>query len=212
MDPFRPPEQSATYRPSVVPYLRTESEPTNVVPAAVTTGFHTPRLVELENAWAPERLALAECLGREGTVLENVGWNWVLMHRAREHCLIAVEADGAIQGMMAIETRLRSSLLTPNALALYVDYLEVAPWNVTNTVRARRFAWVGQVLLRAAVLQSLGTAAAGRVRLVSLPQAEEFYRRCQMVDVGIDPDYELVRFEYVRATALHVAGGALGEP
>lgn len=62
--------------------------------------------------------------------------------------------------------------------AIYVDYLESAPWNLKNGVEPPRFLGVGTVLLIEAVRMSADAGFEGRVGLHSLPQAEAFYRKC----------------------------------
>ena len=82
---------------------------------------------------------------------------------------------------------------------MYVDYVEVAPWNRTAPpIQAPRFGGVGTLLISAAIRMSMGQAARGCVGLHSLPSAEEFYRvRCGMTRIGPDPSYyDLVYYEY----------------
>ncbi len=105
---------------------------------------------------------------------------------------------------MAVENFLRPSQLAPPSWVLYVDYVEVAPWNYrvpqnrgVAAVREPRFRGVGALLLGEAIRMSLGATAGGRVGLHSLPQAEDFYSHCGMKRIGPDPNYyDLVYFEY----------------
>jgi hypothetical protein len=97
---------------------------------------------------------------------------------------------------MAVENLLRRSQPAPPSWGLYVDYLEVAPWNYRvpqdrskPVVRDRRFKGVGVFLLGEALRMSVGATAGGRVGLHSLPQAEDFYSRCEMTRIGPDPNY-----------------------
>jgi hypothetical protein len=59
--------------------------------------------------------------------------------------------------------------------ALYIDFLENAPWNVRPLTDEPLFGGVGMVLMRAAVTLSVDEGFHGRVGLHSLRQAEEFY-------------------------------------
>lgn len=99
---------------------------------------------------------------------------------------------------MAVETRLRRSALRPQDWVLYVDFIEVAPWNVPVQGRPPQFAGVGTLLIGEAVRMSMGQTANGRVGLHSLPQAEAFYATtCGMARIGPDAGYnDLVYFEY----------------
>jgi hypothetical protein len=111
---------------------------------------------------------------------------------------------------MAVENLLRPSRLTSGAWVLYLDYVEIAPWNVRvpldrakPVVREPRFTRVGTSLLGEAVRMSFGATASGRVGLHSLPQSEDFYSRCGMTRIGPDPSYyDLVYFEYAEGAGV----------
>ena len=121
------------------------------------------------------------------------------------HCLVAIEAEGEVQGLMAVETALRPSVLSRSGWVVYVDFIEAAPWNRrepadrnVSVVQTPRYSGVGTLLLAEAVRMSMGRTANGRVGLHSLPSAEEFYSiRCGMTCLGPDPAYhDLAYFEY----------------
>ena len=71
---------------------------------------------------------------------------------------------------------------------MYVDYLEVAPWNRTILAdRPARYAGCGSAMLAAAVVASREEEFRGRIGLHSLPQSEDFYRRIVgMTSLGSD--------------------------
>jgi hypothetical protein len=170
----------------------------------------------VERLWAPERARLVEELRAHGETLESAHWDWRNKSRRQPHwhCLVTIECEGQVQGIMAVENFLRPSTLTPNAWVLYVDFLEVAPWNYRvpqdrsrPPVQIPRYSRAGTLLIGEAIRMSLGAAAGGRLGLHGLPQAEDFYvRRCGMTRIGSDPMYHnLVYFEYpdgVAATRL----------
>jgi hypothetical protein len=174
----------------------------------LTRGFPAiPAYLDMvEQQWAAERAALVTALQAHSETLESAHWDWRNKARRQgEHCLVAIECEGQIQGIMAVQNLLRRSVLTPNAWVLYVDYVEVAPWNYRvphnrniSATRVPRFMRVGTLLIGEAIRMSLGVAAGGRVALHALEQAEEFYsRRCGMTRIGSDPNYQdLVYFEY----------------
>jgi hypothetical protein len=152
----------------------------------------------VEAAWNPVRRRL----GVLDPGAEHLHWDWRNKRSlvASGSCrLAAVEGEGQTQGLMAVSGRTRPSRLPPPGRpVLYVDYLEVAPWNLRSAVPGPRFAGVGRALLAAAVRLSAQVGSGGRVGLHSLPQAGEFYRAgCGMTWVGPDPGYHgLVYFEY----------------
>lgn len=71
-----------------------------------------------------------------------------------------IERDGSLEGLMKVDTVSHVARLPEQAgrPQLYVDYLEVAPWNVGAIARAlgqrSRYRAVGTRLLEAAVRQS----------------------------------------------------------
>ena len=176
----------------------------------------------VEQLWAPERASLESELAAHGETLESAHWDWRNKARRPPHwyCLVTVECEGQLQGIMAVENFLRPAVLTPGTWVLYVDYIEVAPWNyrvpqdrAKPVARESRFKEVGTLLLAEAIRMSIGAAAGGRVGLHGLQQAEAFYvRRCGMNRIGPDPGYyDLVYFEYpdgvaaARLTAMGVS-------
>jgi hypothetical protein len=165
------------------------------------------RLTDVERSWGPAREALALKVEAAGYSLENSHWDWRNKTRYYPpgwHCLIAVEYDGLIQGLLAVESLLRPSRIDAGRWVLYVDFLEVAPWNRREppgrshaAVQEPRLSGVGTLLIGEAVRMSMGKAS-GRIGLHALSGSEEFYStRCLMRRIGPDPDYHnLVYFEY----------------
>jgi hypothetical protein len=108
-----------------------------------------------------------------------------------------VVCNGMTEGLMIVNT-LKSARLQSQAgkSMIYIDYLEVAPWN-QRTFRddVPRFRAVGSVLMRAAIEFSFNEGFKGRVGLHSLPQANNWYANsCGMVDLGPDPSYQNLRY------------------
>lgn len=77
---------------------------------------------------------------------------------------------------------------------MYLDYLEVAPWNRPEFGAAPRLRGVGSALITAAVALSDEEGFKGRLGLHSLPQADAFYRKIGMTDLGQDPAYQNLRY------------------
>jgi hypothetical protein len=128
------------------------------VPVTVTRGFPATYdyLDAIERLWGPQRAALEAELRSHGETLESGHWDWRNKSRRLPHwhTLVTVEYEGAVQGIAAVENLLRRSALTPNAWVLYLDDIEIAPWNNrvpqnrrVAAVRDPRFKGVGAFLL-----------------------------------------------------------------
>lgn len=156
---------------------------------------------EAEAIWQPFLLnAIEEARQHGATVFdlpEHKHWDWLRKARyaivRRNYRLLGMVCDGEMQGMMILRLDLSSrreeSLGEP---LVYVDYLAAALRSLTNLPR---FAGVGRGLLGAAVQTSDAMGWSGRVGLHALPQAERFYEQvCGMVDLGLDPDYDKLRY------------------
>jgi len=187
--------------------------PPVVIAATILRRFPPGRLSEVEAAWSPARRELVAAHQSAGSDLESSHWNWAgKAERAErgELTLFAVECEGAVQGLMAVPARPRSSMLAPGRSGLYVDYLEAAPWNQRAPGHPPRFVGVGTVLVAEAVVVSDELGLGGGVGLHSLPQAEPFYeRKCAMRRVGPDPGYyDLTYFEYAEGEAAAWLAGA----
>ena len=82
---------------------------------------------------------------------------------------------------------------------VYVDYLEVAPWNQSFAGTSKKYRGAGPILLTAAVELSFDEGFKGRVGLHSLPQAESFYEKEGMIDLG--PDAQVQNLRYYEMTS-----------
>lgn len=126
-------------------------------------------------------------------------WNWP-QKLARVQGLLAyrgfcVVAQGETQGLAQIDlTKLSRDPGQLGRPLVYLDYLEVAPWNRRELQATTRFRGVGTALLSAAVQLSFDEDFKGRLGLHSLPQADAFYRRIGMTDMGPDPSYQSLRY------------------
>jgi hypothetical protein len=99
--PFNPPPRLVDTRlppPGHVPVTLTRGLP-------ATIGY----LDTIERLWAPERSRLAEELRANGETLESAHWEWrnKALRQPHWHTLVAIECDGAVQGIMAVENHLR---------------------------------------------------------------------------------------------------------
>lgn len=83
----------------------------------------------------------------------------------------------------------------------YLAFLETAPWNLEEHPEGMRFAGAGSALLEEAGLISMARGLGGRVLLSALPQAEPFYRKRGMTELGPSSRHSLVYFEYTETQA-----------
>ncbi len=180
--------------------------------AELFDGIQKRHLTDVEEIWQPA-LTLLERWSNRGHRQESAHWNWRLkmrrVRRNRRQQSFAIVSRDVTQGLMIVDIS-RASRLDPGQGLVYVDYLEVAPWNRHGWQPHRLFESVGSVLLGVAIDHSFEKGFAGRIGLHSLPQADNFYRYHRMTDLGLDADYENLRyFELSAATA---SSARLGVP
>lgn len=112
---------------------------------------------------------------------QSRAWNWQSKAEAIDQLLVyrglCITARGVTQGLMKVN--LGHSAQTEGQRgkpAVYVEYLETAPWNRAEFRMTGRLRGVGTALLTAAVDLSEAEGFKGRIGLHSLPQSEGFYR------------------------------------
>ncbi len=88
--------------------------------------------------------------------------------------------------MMAVRTRPEASLAVAGGSVLYVDFLEVAPWNLTHP---RQYSGCGTQLLAEAVRVSWAMGLGGGIGLHAINTAVGYYRQLGMTDLGDQPYY-----------------------
>ena len=179
--------------------------------ATLETELGLDDLFDAETLWAPVRVQLVRnCLRAgmpRGEWPESLHWNWALkagdlgavgLSGLSPQRVFGIRAENCWQGVL-----LGTSVGHPTRLErsgrdqIYVDYVEVAPWNwqVDKIGQPGKFRGVGRQLIEMAVRWSIAEEFAGRVGLHALSQAEEFYRvRCGMTDLGSDPRYQTLRY------------------
>ena len=171
--------------------------------AAVLLSGVTHELIEAtELSWASLRIEGAKRISAAGgRVPEHWGWNWIRKSNYVGDLLayryFGIECSGEMQGLIQVNTTNAVSRLAEHRgkPLVYVDYIEVAPWNAKVLTDSPRFGAVGSRLIEAAVGYSKAEGFAGRVGLHSLPQSEDFYERvCRMTRGEVDPKYEGLRW------------------
>lgn len=185
-----------------------------LVEARLVEGMRPADLSAVDRSWAPYRNQLASSLRARGIPRqqwpESLHWDWskktpVLQTLA--NTVWGITCAGEWQAVMLVDSvtyqaRLESDRGKP---LIYVDYLEIAPWNWKHQhiEDERRYKGVGSILMRVAMRQSVAEGFHGRVGLHSLPQSEGFYEgACGMARLDADPRKDdLVYFELSRDEA-----------
>ena len=155
-----------------------------------------------ESSWRPERNRLSGERRDRGRVPEHAHWDWsnkINPAWAAQWRFVAIASDDQIEGMMAVRTKPRAGRLSPKMdSVLFVDFVEVAPWNSRDLTETPRYSGVGTLLVTEAVRISVELGLKGRIGLSALPQATGFYSRLGMILVESgDPEYgDLAYFEF----------------
>jgi GNAT superfamily N-acetyltransferase len=173
------------------------------VEAELRDAIEQAQLDDWQTKWQPALLAVLQELARKGVPMsqwpQSWHWNWA-QKTARVQGLLAFRgfslvAQGATQGLVQVD--LTKSGREPSHAGkplVYIDYLEVAPWNRPELGVTPRLRGVGTALVTAVVALSEEEGFKGRIGLHSLPQADDFYRRRGMTDLGQDKAYQNLRY------------------
>jgi GNAT superfamily N-acetyltransferase len=175
------------------------------VQALVVRDLPAAEVDSVEKSWKPHRQRLAQARRAAGRHPEHAHWDWTgkteldLVERWR---FVAVRCDQSVEGLMAARTKPKAGRLAPGPI-LYVDFVEVAPWNSRTLTDTPRFQGVGALLIQEAVAISVEMGWDGRLGLSALPQAQGFYARLGMTLIDdADPDYsDLAYFEFEPSAA-----------
>jgi len=163
------------------------------------------QLADWEAEWLPELFSAVQRLHRAGVERrlwpQSRQWDWRRKVKVLQGLLaypgFSIVCGGVTQGMMIVDTtKKRCRIDTQNGQHLvYVEFVENAPWNRPELVDPPRYRGVGSILIRAAIALSQEEEFKGRIGLHSLPQANGFYANtCGMTDLGVDPEYEGLRY------------------
>ena len=180
------------------------------------------QLCDWQFKWQPTTEAYIKRLTENGIDSKDPAWpqswHWDWRHKMSAvsgllgHTGYSVTCSDVTQGMMRLDLTRRARLPKQTGSHLvYVDYLEVAPWNWRNAhVPAPTYRLVGPVLMHAAFTRSIDEGFKGRLGLHSLPQAISFYERCSLTNLGTRPEEYGGRLPYFEATP-DVAAAYLSE-
>lgn len=178
--------------------------------------------LEAEARWRPLVRQAASTAYADGRPQPVHHWHWDWTSKAPElnnpeFRFYGIRCTGSLQGLMKVDSaNCRGRLPEQIGLPLvYVDYLEVAPWNVDAIASLcglpPGYRAIGTCLLEAAVRHSDQQGFGGRIALHTLQQSEQFYIRRGMTPVGPDPSKEnLVWCELSTEAARRIMAG--GKP
>ncbi|MBL9080884.1 MAG: hypothetical protein JNK76_03710 [Planctomycetales bacterium] len=169
------------------------------IEAQILEGVKPPDLIVVEGEWAAERSQVMQELLKQGVPRPNwpqsLHWDW--RKKAPQLKLLASAGFGLVsekrwQGVMLTLTEPYATQLNQDKgkPLLYIDYLEIAPWNwaIPAIGQVGQFRGIGSILFWKAIRQSQEEGFHGRVGLHALPQAESFYEKiCRMTPLGRDP-------------------------
>jgi hypothetical protein len=138
---------------------------------------------------------------------EDQYWDWeqkkrIYLTRGIGFCEgYAIECEQIVQGLMLLQTGGYRSKVESDRKLVYVNSLATAPWNRVSNPEPSGFRAVGSAFLEFARFRSDELGYGGLVGLHSLPGSEMFYRKMGMIDGGLDPEKEELRyFEWYRPT------------
>jgi len=173
------------------------------VEAELRDAIEQAQLDDWQTKWRPALLTILQELVRKGVPFDQwpQSWHWDWSKKtARVQGLLAfrgfsIVALGETQGLAQVDlTKAVREANQRGKPLVYLDYLEVAPWNRPDLGNAPRLRGVGTALIPAAVALSEDEGFKGRLGLHSLPQADNFYRKIGMTDLGQDASYQNLRY------------------
>ena len=174
------------------------------VEAELHDAIEAAQLVDWQTKWQPALISVLQELDRRGVPVaqwpQSWHWDWRKKTAAVQGLLafrgFSVVASGVTQGLAQVDlTKAAREASQAGKPLVYIDYLEVAPWNRPDLGPQVRLRGVGTALLSATVALSEDDGFKGRIGLHSLPQADGFYRNCcGMTDLGPDEAYQGLRY------------------
>jgi len=166
-------------------------KPLELVEAILVDDISREVATAIEELWAEDRRrAKLRISSAGGPSPESLDWNWARKLEDAEQTpmqCFGLQCEHAYQGLMMLNLSRLPARLKDSSSILYVEYLEVAPWNQVAFVGDQaRFSGVGSTLIWAAALVSKQKGLGGCLGLHSLPQARTFYLRLGFTDGGPD--------------------------
>lgn len=191
------------YTMSSIYLLNTTTQ--KVVNAELWDTITEKNLADWEAEWTPELFKLLKALNKKDIDRklwpQSRHWNWQEKMRAIEGLLsnrsFAIICNGMTQALMITDLTKRAQIESQkNNHIVYIDFLEVAPWNRKALIEQQpHYAGAGSILILAAIEMSKEEGFKGRIGLHSLPQSNDFYaNKVGMTDHGQDAAYQNLRY------------------
>ena len=185
----------------------------SIVEAELHDDIAEKQLIDWQFQWRPAMQTYLKRLAENGISPKGTAWpqswHWDWRDKMNEirdllgHTGYSVVCRDVTQGMMRLDLvskQARHQTQRGKPL-VYVDYLEVAPWNWREEYADPPiYRLVGSVLTHAAFTRSVNEGFKGRVGLHSLPQAVPFYERGGFTNFGTHPDEFDGKLPYFEAT------------
>lgn len=173
--------------------------------AELWDGITESQLRDWEGEWTPELYKAVQRLHRMGIDRkhwpQSRHWDWRRKTKALQGMLgmpgFSIVCNGLTQGMMIVDLAMHRCRIAEQKgkNLVYVEFVENAPWNRPELTNPPTYRGIGSILIRAAIALSQQEEFKGRIGLHSLPQANSFYANtCGMSDLGMDPDYQGLRY------------------
>ena len=131
---------------------------------------------------------------------QHTGWSWRAKHKkfgkAIAYKFFGIRYDGKLQGLMLLSTLLQKARAKEHEgkPILYARYIETAPWNLKDFADQPKYSLVGTNFISMAIQVSKQEECEGRLSLHSLPQSDEFYLWCGMINLGADPNFDNLNY------------------
>lgn len=190
------------------------------VEAELRDAIEQTQLDDWQTKWRPALLTVLQEMARRGVPMDQwpQSWHWDWARKtAGVRGLLAfrgfsVVALGETQGLAQVDlTKTGREANQRGKPLVYIDYLEVAPWNRPELGAVPGLRGVGSALVTAVIALSEDEGFKGRLGLHSLPQADDYYRKIGMTDLGQDPAYQNLRYFEMTSEQARAFFGQEGE-
>jgi len=173
------------------------------VPAELIIGVDAGIIEKVGRQWKRERIQKA----LQGKASEHFHWDWGQkashVNGLLAYDFFALECQGTIEGLMLTESVCHRAEIPPDEgkPILYIEFIEAAPRNTVVLNDISFYRDIGTRLIEGAVNFSMEQGFEGRVGLLTLSQAEQFYRKMGFEKVRFDSKERLYYYERTAKTS-----------
>lgn len=147
----------------------------------------TPRHIEeIELIWKPQ-------LKHNNCWDQNLDFRTYFQKGESDTKFYVLECNCMTQGVICLTSNYLS-MLEPSKNLLYLNLLNVAPWNRLEIQDPPDFKGVGTTLTTFAVTHSINFGFQGRIGLHSVEKAEKFYEKMHFVNLGHDISHQNLKY------------------